>query len=85
FPGLVEHGHGIARFYVDRDANPAQRKAVEAICSGKVGGGSFEIFVNLSEKVYPLMVTDIDLHIDGPRARLRIPDIMEAECESLSY
>ena len=85
FPGLVEQGHGIARFYVDREANGAQRKAIEMICSGKVRGGIFEIFANLSEKVYPFMVTDIDLQIDGPRARLRIPDIMEAECESLSY
>jgi len=85
FPGLIEQGHGLSRFYVDRRATPAQRKAIEAICSGKFGGGIFEIFANLSETVYPFLVTDIALDIEGPRATLRIPDLMEAECESLSY
>lgn len=85
FPGLIEQGHGISRFYVDRRATAAQRKAIEAMCSGKYGGGIFEIFANLSETVYPLLVTDVELDIEGPRATLRIPDIMEAECESLSY
>jgi len=85
FPGLIEQGHGIARFYIDRKAIPAQRRAIEAICSGKIGGGIFEIFANLAEKIYPFMAADIDLDIAGPRAALRIPDIMEAECDSLSY
>ena len=85
FPGLIEQGHGIARFYVDRRANSAQKKAIEAICSGKSGGGIFETFANLAEKIYPFMAVDIELAIADPHATLRIPDILEAECDSLSY
>ncbi|MBI4415513.1 MAG: DUF1326 domain-containing protein [Euryarchaeota archaeon] len=85
FPGLIEQGRGIARFYVDKRANETQRKAIETICSGKVGGGIFEIFASLAEKIHPFMVADIRLDIEGPRAALRIPGIMGAECESLSY
>jgi hypothetical protein len=85
FPGLIEQGNGTARNYVDRRATPAQRKAIETIASGRVGGGIFEVFPKLAPTFYPLLVTDIDLSIDGGKAHLRIGDIAEAESDLLSY
>ena len=85
FPGLIEKGDGLARFYVDRRATKAQREAIETICSGKVGGGIFEIFANLARKVYPFMVADIDLRIDGGNASLKVDGLMEAESGLLTY
>ena len=85
FPGLVEQGNGTLRSYVDRAASGPQRKAVEAIATGSAGGGIFELFAKLATTIHPMMVTDIDLRIDGPRARLRVGDVMEAETELIRY
>ena len=85
FPGLVEHGNAIRRTYIDRKSTPAQRKAVEAIESGTVGGGIFEIFPKLSAQTYPPMLANIEFRLDGPKAYLKIEGIMEAESEALSY
>jgi len=85
FPGLIEHGNGTTRSYLHRAASGAQRKAVEAICNGSAGGGFFELFAKLATKRYPMMVTDIDLRIDGPRVWLRVGEVMEAETELIRY
>ena len=85
FPGLIEQGNGRARNYVDRKATPEQRRALERILSGKEGGGILEVFPQLVSKWYPLMVTDIDFTVDGPKARVKVGDVMAAESEGLSY
>ena len=85
FPGLIEQGNGTARNYVDRRATPEQRKALDTILTGKVGGGIFEIFPKLVSKFYPLMVADIQFRMDGPKAWFKIDRIMEAECDVLRY
>lgn len=85
FPGLVEEGNGKARFYVDEKATPEQRQAIAAITSGQHGGGIFEIFASLVAEFYPLRVAKIDFEMDGPKARLKVEDILEAESASLTY
>src|SRR5262249_4880387 len=44
FPGPVEQGQGTACAYVDSRATPAQQQALEAIGTGKAGGGIFDLF-----------------------------------------
>ena len=85
FPGLVEQGNAIRRTYIDRKATPEQRKALEAINSGTVGGGIFELFAKLSSKTYPPIVADFQFRVDGPKAYLRIEGILEAESDVLTY
>jgi len=86
FPGLIENGHGTGRAYIDRKATPAQREALEAICSGKARGGMFEVFHQLSSKWYPTVITDIDyaMNADG-KGTIRVGDFMEMESDLLSY
>jgi len=85
FPGLIEQGNGTMRAYVDRRATKEQVKALEAILYGRQGSGLFEVFANLCTTRLPLLVTDIDMAIDDVRARLKIPDVMEATTDALSY
>ncbi len=85
FPGLVEQGNAVRRMYVDRRTTEEQRKALEAIASGRCGGGIFEIFPRLVVKTYPTLVTDIEFRLDGPKAYVRIGDLAEAESEVLIY
>src|SRR5262249_6383443 len=66
-PGLIEHGNGTARFYVDERSTPEQRQAIAAISSGHHGGGAFEIFGLLVTTFYPLKAARIDLRIERPR------------------
>src|SRR5204862_2360104 len=56
FPGLIEQGNGTARFYVDEQTTPEQRRAIEAIGSGRHGGGVFEVFGTLVTRFYHLKV-----------------------------
>ncbi len=85
FPGRIEEGKGQNRLYIDSSATPAQREAVEAIASGKAGGGIFEIFARLTTKSYPTRLVPIELDIKGNRATVRIPGLMEADSDVLTY
>ena len=86
FPGLIEDGNGTARGYIDRGATPPQREAFDTILSGKAGGGILEIFHALASKWYPTLVTDIQFLLKGEgKAWMRIGDVMEGECDLLSY
>lgn len=85
FPGLIEHGHGVRRLYIDRAASPAQRDAIDAIGNGREGGGLFELFAKLASKTYPTKVAKIEFRLEGPTAYLRVDDLLEAESEALSY
>ena len=86
FPGLVENGNGKGRAYIDAKASPAQRQALEAISSGKAGGGIFEMFHKLCSKWYPTIITDIDFQMgaDG-KGTVRVGDLLWMESDLLSY
>ena len=81
FPGPIDQGHGVGRLYIDPSASPAQRKAVEAITSGKYGGGQFEIFPRLIEKSYPTKIAKIDFSLSGDKGRVKIGDIAEVKAD----
>jgi hypothetical protein len=85
FPGPIEQGSGTSRLYVDTRTTPAQRQAIEAIFSGKHGGGIFEIFAGLCSKVYPTKVARIEFEVKDGKARFGVRNMFEAESELLTY
>ncbi|HEV8594736.1 MAG TPA: DUF1326 domain-containing protein [Thermoplasmata archaeon] len=59
WPKAIHEGHGMGRLYID-NANPAQRKAIEQIWGGKVGGGVFQVFNSMLSKTLPPKTAKID-------------------------
>lgn len=87
FPGLIEQGNGTTRTYVDSRAPKEQREALDAIASGKAGGGIFELFAKqLASKTLPTKFVPIEWDLDAEgRGSLRVGEVGEAESELLSY
>lgn len=87
FPGLVEQGNATARLYVDAKSTPEQRKAIDAIYSGKHGGGIFEIFATLVKKLHPTKVAKIEFNADVKNGTgwIKVENILEMESELLKY
>jgi len=86
FPGPVEQGNGTARTYIDSQATAAQRAAIEAIGTGKAGGGIFELFAtSLTSTWLPTMIVPIEFTVDEGVGRVRIGDVAEADSELLGY
>lgn len=86
FPGLVEEGNATACAYVDSRANPEQQQALEAIGTGKVGGGIFELFgKQLATTWLPTKFAPIEFEFSDGIGRVRIEGFGDAESELLSY
>jgi len=65
WPKAIHEGNGVGALYIDPSATPAQRKAVEAIFSGKHGGGSFEVFPKTFARTHPTRSAKISFKYDG--------------------
>ncbi len=86
FPGSVEQGEGTACLYIDSESSAAQQEAIEAIGTGKEGGGIFELFgLDLVSTWLPTKVVPIDFAISDGVGLVRIDGIGEADSELLSY
>jgi hypothetical protein len=86
FPGLVEHGQGTACAYIDSRTTANQQEALEAISTGKAGGGIFELFgCELVTTWLPTKITSIDFEFSGGEGRISVDGFAEAESELLSY
>lgn len=86
FPGRVEEGNGTACAYVDRRASAEQRRALEAIGTGKAGGGIFQLFGEaLVKRWLPTRAADIDFELKDGVGRVRIGEFGAAESALLSY
>lgn len=86
FPGLVEQGNGTACAYVDSRATPQQRQALQAIATGKAGGGIFDLFgAQLVTTWLPAKVVPIEFEIRDGAGRVRVEGFAEAESELLAY
>lgn len=86
FPGLVADGHGTGGIYIDARSMPAQRQALEAIGSGKAGGGFFELFgAQLVATWLPTRFVPIEFELKDGKGRVCIDGIGGAESELLSY
>src|SRR5688572_19895464 len=86
FPGRIEDGKGSACAYIDRRATADQRRALEAIGTGKVGGGIFQLFgEQLVTRWLPTKAAAIDFEIRDGKGRVSIEGFGEAETELLAY
>lgn len=81
WPGAIHEGGGQAIAYVDDRASDAQRKAIETLVRGGLGG-PWGIFINTYQLQGPKAVR-IDLQIDGDRSRYRIGDIGELQLDTI--
>jgi hypothetical protein len=77
WPKAIHEGNGSARIYIDPSASPAQKKVVEELCSGKHGGGAFEIFPKTFSKVFPTKATKIDWSFKGYDSRFAVDGVGE--------
>jgi hypothetical protein len=84
FPGPVQQGQGTACAYVvDSRATIAQQQTLEAIGTGKAGGGIFDLFgTDLVTTWLPTKIVPIEFEF---RDGVGIAGFVEAESELLSY
>ena len=72
--------------YIDRRATADQRRALEAIGTGKAGGGIFQLFgEQLVTRWLPTKAAAIDFEIRDGKGRVSIEGFGEAETELLAY
>lgn len=83
WPKAIHEGNGIARVYVHKSANADQVNAISEICSGKHGGGVFEIFAKTFTKVYPITQAPIEFHFDGHKSWFKVEGVAEAHSEPI--
>src|SRR5881628_2125479 len=75
WPKAIHEGNGTAALYLDENTTSDQRKAIEAIFSGKNGGGIFEIFPKTWSKILPTKVVKIDFHYNGYNSWFKVDGI----------
>jgi hypothetical protein len=88
FPGVLHEGHGEGVVAIDERATPAQREALLRILGGQdtaPGATFFQILSTVTEKLHEPLVTTIDFEVgvDGRRARLNVPGMIEARGEPI--
>ncbi len=88
WPGPIHEGKGEALAIVDEKASPAQREALLRILSGEdtePGATIFNVFASTVETMHQPLFSKIDFEvdIDGRRARLVVPGVIEARGEPI--
>jgi hypothetical protein len=88
WPGAIHDGRGHIVPIVDERANAQQREALLKIMSGQdtePGATFFQVFSTTYEKVHDPVFTriDLDVDVDGRRAKLNVPGIIEARGEPI--
>jgi hypothetical protein len=81
WPRAIHMGNGAGRVYVDPKATPEQRKAIEAITSGKHGGGVFAVFPSTFSKAYPTKAAKIDFKFNEHDSSFSVEGIGEVQSE----
>jgi len=86
FPGAVHEGNGTAEYFIDEDANDAQRQALTDIITGKARGGFFEIFAEVCPTKYGPHFVPIEFDFDkeSRHARVTIPGFLETTSAPLT-
>ncbi len=77
WPRAIHQGNGVARLYVDPRASAAQRKAVEELVAGKIGGGVFEIFPKTWSKTYSTKAAKIGWRFGGYDSKFTVEGVGE--------
>jgi hypothetical protein len=88
WPGAIHEGKGQVLPIVDERANAAQRDALLRIMSGldtEPGATIFQVFSATFEKVFDPVFAQIDftVDVDGRRARLNVPGVIESHGEPI--
>ena len=65
WPKAIHEGNGAGRLYLDHAATPDQKSAIQAIASGKHGGGVFEVFPKTFTRVFPAKAGRIEWRFAG--------------------
>jgi hypothetical protein len=88
WPGPIHEGKGEAAVVIDARASEAQRGALLRILSGQdtePGATIFNVFASTLEKLHDPIFTKIDFEvdIDGRKARLVVPGVVETRGEPI--
>jgi hypothetical protein len=88
WPGAIHEGKGEAAIVVDERATPDQRNSLLRILSGQdtePGATMFNVFAATLAKVHDPIFSKIDFEVDvdGRRARLVVPGIVEGRGEPI--
>jgi hypothetical protein len=88
WPKAIHAGHGQVQPIVDERASPQQREAILRIMSGldtEPGATIFQVFAATFDKVHDPIFAKIDfsLDVDGRRATLKVPGIIETRAEPI--
>lgn len=81
-PGHMKEGNWQAALYVDERASDAQFDAITQIFAGKLGGQP-AILMSFVTEVWGIKKVKIDYREEGNKRQLIIPDIAQAEIESI--
>jgi hypothetical protein len=88
FPGAVHEGNGTHQLYIDERADPAQREAIRRIATGQDTepmATHFAVYHEMSSQRLEPVYLPIDCEIDlaAARARTKLGDIVESNCEPI--
>lgn len=81
-PGHMKDGNWQAALYVDERASDAQFDAITQIFAGKQGGHP-AVLMSFVTEVWGIKRVKIDYQVQGNKRLLIIPDIAQAEIESI--
>jgi hypothetical protein len=81
-PGVMARGDWTVACYVDERGEPAQRRALEAICSGQAGG-PLGRFAPLIAARLPTKAVPISFAVDGKSRRVEVPGILDVTVEGI--
>jgi len=83
FPKAMHEGNGLGAYAVDPRTTKAQRAALDAILSGTVGGGIFELMPQVIAKWLPMRVAKIEWHYDDYGSRFEVEGLGGGTCSPI--
>ena len=93
WPGAIHEGNGVAAYYIDEGASPAQREALAKILTGQAGGPPWAVFAStFSHVIGPHFVKismkvagkETDVSVDG-RIRISFQPIRNPVTKAEAY
>ena len=81
-PGHIAAGNFTMALYIDARATPQQCTALEAIFTGRAGGG-LDHWNRLTSKYLGARQVPIDIVVEGRRRAMRIPNVLAGEIEAI--
>jgi hypothetical protein len=82
WPKAIHEGDGTQQIYVSKEANKAQREAIEKIWYGRAkGNGHFAVFAGATKYFLEPQFVDIKYKIDGKNSSFSVPGIIDVQTE----